>query len=78
MCITIHIGRCTVRTNIVLDDHLVDEAFSYSDNIKTKKELIETALQEYVKNRKRKDLRDLKGQILFEKKYDHKTMRRGE
>ena len=43
-----------MRTNIVLDDQLVDEAFRYSDNIKTKRELIETALQEYVKNRKRK------------------------
>ena len=54
---------------------LVEEAFHYSNNIKTKRELIETALIEYVKNRKRKDLRDLKGQILFEKKYDYKAMR---
>ena len=64
-----------MRTNIVLDDQLMDEAFRYSDNIKTKRELIETALQEYVKNRKRKDLRDLKGQILFEERYDYKAMR---
>jgi Arc/MetJ family transcription regulator len=64
-----------VRTNIVLDDQLVDEAFRYSDNIKTKRELIETALREYVKNRKRKDLRDLKGQILFDEEYDYKAMR---
>ena len=64
-----------MRTNIVLDDKLMDEAFLYSDNIKTKRELIETALQEYVKNRKRKDLRDLKGQILFDKEYDYKAMR---
>lgn len=47
----------------------MDEAFRYSDNIKTKRELIETALREYVKNRKRKDLRDLKGQVLFEESY---------
>ncbi len=67
-----------MRTNIVLDDHLVDEAFHYSDNIKTKRELIETALLEYVKNRKRKDLRDLKGQILFDREYDYKAMRSGE
>ncbi|MCK4542298.1 MAG: type II toxin-antitoxin system VapB family antitoxin [Spirochaetales bacterium] len=64
-----------MRTNIVLDDQLVDEAFHYSDNIKTKRELIETALREYVKNRKRKDLRDLKGQILFDEEYDYKAMR---
>ncbi len=67
-----------MRTNIVLDDQLVDEAFRYSDNIKTKRELIETALQEYVKNRKRKDLRDLKGQIVFDKEYDYKAMRKEE
>ena len=64
-----------MRTNIVLDDQLVDEAFHYSNNIKTKRELIEKALLEYVKNRKRKDLRDLKGQILFEERYDYKAMR---
>ncbi|MCK5675344.1 MAG: type II toxin-antitoxin system VapB family antitoxin [Spirochaetales bacterium] len=66
-----------MRTNIVLDDQLMDEAFRYSDNIKTKRELIEIALQEYVKNRKRKDLRDLKGQVLFEEGYDYKAMRAG-
>ena len=65
-----------VRTNIVLDDQLVDQTFLYSDNIKTKRELIETALLEYVKNRKRKDLRDLKGLILFDKEYDYKAMRK--
>ena len=75
MCITVHIGRCKMRTNIVLDDQLVDEAFRYSNNIKTKRELIEVALREYVKNRKRKDLRDLKGQILFDEEYDYKAMR---
>ncbi|MCF6335116.1 MAG: type II toxin-antitoxin system VapB family antitoxin [Spirochaetales bacterium] len=64
-----------MRTNIVLDDKLVDEAFRYSDNIKTKRQLIETALQEYVTSRKRKDLRDLKGHILFDKEYDYKAMR---
>ena len=64
-----------MRTNIVLDDHLVDEAFRCSDNIKTKRELIETALREYVKNKKRKDLRDLKGMVLFDREYDYKAMR---
>ena len=64
-----------MRTNIVLDDQLVEEAFRYSKNIKTKKDLIETALNFYVQSMKRKDLRDLKGQILFDKDYDYKDMR---
>ena len=67
-----------MRTNIVLDDKLVKEAFQYSTNIKTKRELIEVALKEYVSSRKVKDLRDLRGKIQFDENYDHKKMRTGE
>jgi len=66
-----------MRTNIVLDDQLVDEAFKYAENISTKKDLIEIALKEFVKNRKMKNLRDLKGKILFSDDYDYKKMRIG-
>ncbi|HOQ13227.1 MAG: hypothetical protein BWY23_02220 [Spirochaetes bacterium ADurb.Bin218] len=66
-----------MRTNIVLDDELVKEAFKYSGGIRTKKELIETALREYVRHRKMKNLRDLKGKILFADGYDYKKMREG-
>ncbi len=66
-----------MRTNIVLDDQLVAEAFKYAGNIHTKRELIETALREFVKNRKIKDLRDLKGKINFAEDYDYKKMREG-
>ncbi len=41
-----------MRTNVVLDDHLIDEAFKYAGTIHTKRELIETALREFVKNKK--------------------------
>ena len=34
-----------MRTNIVLNDELVDEAFKYATDIKTKRELIEVALK---------------------------------
>jgi len=54
---------------------LVEEAFRYSENIKTKRELIETALREYVIARKIKDLRDLKGEIEFYENYNYKQMR---
>lgn len=67
-----------MRTNIVLDDQLVEEAFKYAENIKTKKDLIETALTEFVKLRKMRNLRDLKGKILFADDYDYKKMRAGE
>ncbi len=66
-----------MRTNIVLDDILVEEAFKYSSSIRTKKDLIETALREYVQNRKIKDLREIKGKIQFSDDYDYKKMRIG-
>jgi Arc/MetJ family transcription regulator len=65
-----------MRTNIVLDDELVKEAFKFSQEISTKKELIETALKEYVNNRKRKNLKNLKGKIKFSANYDYKKMRK--
>ena len=64
-----------MRTNIVLNDALVAEAFKYSANIHTKKELVETALQEYIQNRKIKDIRELKGKISFDEQYNYKEMR---
>jgi Arc/MetJ family transcription regulator len=67
--------RIKMRTNIVLDDGLVEEAFKFSQTISTKKELIEVALREYVNNRKRKNLKDLKGKIKFAVDYNYKKMR---
>ncbi|HZL82047.1 MAG TPA: type II toxin-antitoxin system VapB family antitoxin [Candidatus Deferrimicrobium sp.] len=67
-----------MRTNIVLDDSLVNEAFKYAENIHTKRELIEVALKEFVTIRKVKNLRDLKGKINFDENYDYKKMRAGE
>ena len=64
-----------MRTNIVLNDELVNEAFKYSRTISTKRELIETALKEYVDNRKRKNIRELKGKIQLRDGYDYKSMR---
>jgi Arc/MetJ family transcription regulator len=64
-----------MRTNIVLNDDLVAEAFKFSGAISTKRELIETALLEYVNNRKRKNLKELKGKIKFSDGYDYKKMR---
>jgi Arc/MetJ family transcription regulator len=65
-----------MRTNIVLNDKLMDEAFKYSQAISTKRELIETALKEYVDTRKRKNIRDLRGKISFSENYDYKAMRK--
>lgn len=65
-----------MRTNIVLDDSLVKEALSLSD-VKTKKDLISLALQEFVMSRKRLNLLELSGKIAFREGYDHKRCREG-
>jgi Arc/MetJ family transcription regulator len=65
-----------VRTNVVLDENLVDEALKLS-NSKTKKQLIHEALKEFVDNRKRLNLLDLSGKIKFVEGYDYKRMREG-
>lgn len=63
-----------MRTNIVLDDILVREAFRYT-TVKTKRELVETALKEFVRNHGRKDIRELRGKIKFYEGYDYKALR---
>ena len=64
-----------MRTNIVIDDELLNEAFSVS-NARTKKDLIHEALKEYVRLKKQKDLTALAGSIEFYKNYDHKKLRK--
>lgn len=63
-----------MRTNIVLDNKLITEAFKYSD-AKTKKDLIHQALHEFISIKKRKNLLDLEGKIQFNALYDYKKMR---
>ena len=42
---------------------------------KTKKDLVNLALAEFVSNHSRKDLRELRGKIRFRKSYDYKALR---
>ena len=65
-----------MRTNIVLDDRLVKEALKLT-RMKTKKELVNQALKEFVENRKRLNLMDLFGKIEFAKNYNYKALREG-
>jgi Arc/MetJ family transcription regulator len=64
-----------MRTNIMLNEDLIEEAFKYSSNINSKRELVEIALKEYVENRKMKNLKEIKGKIRFADNYDYKSMR---
>ena len=63
-----------MRTNIVIDDQLLEEAFAVS-KAKTKKDLIHEALKELIRLKKRKDLTELAGSIDFFDGYNHKELR---
>lgn len=63
-----------MRTNIVLDEDLVAEAFKHAD-VKTKRELVDLALREFVAARTKRDMRELRGKISFAADYDHKAAR---
>lgn len=65
-----------MRTNIVLDDQLVEEAVKVS-KAKSKREVVHLALKEFVENRKRLNLMDLRGKVCFSEDYDYKRMREG-
>ncbi len=61
-------------TTIAIDDMLIEEALKLS-NIRTKKDLIKTALEEFIHNRKTLNLQNIKGKINFRDDYDYKEMR---
>jgi len=63
-----------VRTNIVIDDKLMEQAMRLS-GLSTKKEVVERALREFVERHSRKDLLELRGKILFDSNYDYKAKR---
>lgn len=64
-----------MRTNIELDDELVNEALQLTQ-VKTKKELVNLALAELIKAKKKKNLLDLAGQIQFRDDFDRNQVRR--
>jgi len=71
----IHPTRETpMRTNIVLDDDLVEQAFALT-GVRTKRALVQLALQELVEHRRRRDLTELAGKLRFRDDFDHKALR---
>lgn len=54
-----------MRTNIVLDDKLVEEGLRFT-GFKTKKELVNYALQELISRKKRKTILKLEGKLHWE------------
>jgi Arc/MetJ family transcription regulator len=67
--------KIAMRTNIVLDEKLVNEAATLT-GIRTKRELVDLALRELIRSRCKNDLFDLAGKVQFADDYDHKQMRK--
>jgi len=63
-----------MRTNVVIDDGLMKEAMDLS-RAKTKKAVIQEALGEFVNQRKRLELKEIRGKIKFASRYNYKKMR---
>ena len=76
MCIIIYIIHTllTMRTNIDLDEQLIEQAFAIT-GLRTKKELVNFALAELVKRNAKKDLLDLAGEIEFVDDFSIDTVR---
>ena len=63
-----------MQITLNLDESLVSEAFQLT-NLTTRDELINLALRELIKSRRKKNLLDLTGQIQFVPNFDHKDLR---
>jgi len=63
-----------MRTNVVLDAELVREAFRLT-GARTKRGLIDTALRELIRVRRKRDLTELAGRIRLRKDFDRKGLR---
>jgi Arc/MetJ family transcription regulator len=58
-----------MRTNIVLDDKLVEKGMNYT-GIRTKKDLVNFALRELIRRKERKKILSLKGKLRWEGNLD--------
>jgi Arc/MetJ family transcription regulator len=62
-----------MRTNIEINDQIMDEAIRLS-NLKTKKEVVETALKSFIEKLKRQNMLKLKGNVNWEGNLDEMRM----
>lgn len=63
-----------IHSNIDINDNLIEKAFK-NDSVKTKRELVNLALIEFIEMHKKRNLLDLKGKIAFVEDYNYKQMR---
>lgn len=59
----------------MIDETLMKEAMTLS-GLKTKRDIVHRALEDFVRNLKKRDLREIRGKVSFTAGYDHKKLRR--
>ena len=66
LCENAHrVGGSTMRTNIVIDDELMQEALKVS-GFKTKRQAVEEGLKLLIQQKKQASIRSLRGKLLWE------------
>ena len=63
-------------TNLAIDDELLNEAVRVS-GLRTKKETVTVALEEFIERRRQKEILKSQGTIAFRGDWDYKKDRRG-
>ena len=63
-----------MATNLSIDTQLLDDALRIG-GLKTKKDTVNLALQEFIQKRKAADILNLFGKIEYNEDYDYKKMR---
>lgn len=63
-----------MATNLALDDNLLKQAMKLG-HLRTKRETVNLALQEFIQRRKQKTILELAGKIDFREDWDYKKER---
>jgi Arc/MetJ family transcription regulator len=63
-----------MAANLQIDEYLIQEALELGEH-KTKRAVVEAALQEYVQHRKQLNIIELFGTIEYDDDYDYKQQR---
>ncbi|MCL2481311.1 MAG: type II toxin-antitoxin system VapB family antitoxin [Spirochaetaceae bacterium] len=63
-----------MATNLAIDDNLLHTALQIS-GLKTKKDTVNLALEEFIKRRKMEDVISMFNNVEYDKKYDYKKLR---
>ena len=63
-----------MATNLAIDDNLLNAALQIS-GLKTKKDTVNLALEEFIKRRKMEDVISMFNNVEYDKKYDYKKLR---